>query len=276
MTPGPRTHFTTLTEAEKKSKLWQLSNKKGKCTIWLRGSKSRVVYRTKDFIKETSKLVLHEESQSPQLGQEVLGTFELNNVSFFFKAKVAVHSSEEFVVEVTGDCYKSERRQNFRLLTYPIYDITAMFKLPAGYEGGKIIDIKNRVSQTGLFKSFLKLVDPAGESSTKGDSVKLRIQDLSVTGMSVHIGLAELEWFRAGETIQNVEVMLEGEKIMIPACRIVYVVDHIGHSDKHIKKFKVGIRFDSMPKDLDDLLGAKINELLRAVDANKDFEDFLK
>jgi len=275
MSQEPRTHFTSLNEAEKKSKLWQLASQKGKCTLWRRGQKERSSFRTIEFKRDENRLLLHEEPGAPSVGQDVLGTFELNGVGYFFKAKITPAGIDEVGVDTTGEFFKSERRQNFRLLTYPIYDISAVFKLPAHYDGGKVVDIKNRSSQTGLFKSFLKLVDPHKEEKI-GETLKLRLQDLSVTGMSVHIGAAELDWFRAGELSENVEIQISGETIAIPKCRLVYVVDHIGHSDRHHKKYKVGIRFEELPTDIDHLLGAKINELLRSVDANKEFEDFIK
>lgn len=275
MSQGPRTHFTSLTESEKKSKLWQLSSAKGECTLWQRGQKERRSFRVKDFIREENRLVLHREAASMAVGQEILGTFDLKGVSFFLKASITKLNQDDIHLIVAGDFYKSERRQNFRLLAYPIYDINVSFKLPASYEGRKVVDIRNKTSQTGLFKSFLRLVEPQ-RSQDDESLLRLRVQDLSLTGMSVFIGAAELEWFRAGDKMTDVEVTIQGERLVFPHCVIVYVVDHIGTTDRQQKKYKVGIHFESLPEEIERNLSGKINALLRSIDANREFEDFLK
>ena len=275
MSQVPQTNFTTLNESEKKSKLWQLSRALGKCTLWKRGDKDRISFRIKEYLRDEDRLILHREPGVFSTTQDVLGSFELKGVNFFFKSKVLQVSEDEIVLTTTGEFYKSERRRNFRLLAYPLYEITANFVLPVGYEGGKVVDIRNKTNQTGLFKSFLKLVDP--QASTEDQSkMRSRVQDLSVTGMSIHIGEVELEWFRAGEKMNNVEITLPNEILIIPTCKIVYVVDQIGHGDRQQKKYKVGLNFDDLPEKIELKLASSINGLLRTVDSNKDFEDFLE
>ncbi|MBY0516588.1 MAG: PilZ domain-containing protein [Bacteriovoracaceae bacterium] len=276
MTQLPRTHFTSLGDAEKKSKLWQLSSQNGSCTLWSKGDKEKQLYRVKDYNRDEGRLLFHDEHVTFPIGKEILGTFELNGVSFFFKGKVTTSSSDGVSVSTSGEFYKSERRQNFRLLTYPIYDISAEFKLPESYAGGKVIDFRQKISQTGLFKSFLRIVDPGSENQELGSLVKMRVQDLSVTGLSIHIGSAELDWFKAGTEIKELVLNISSDVIVIPKSKIVYVIDHIGHADRFHKKYKIGLRFEDLPSQIDQKLGSKINELLRSVDANKEFEDFLK
>lgn len=273
MSQAPRTHFTTLTEAEKKSKLWQLARNLGKCTLWQRGNSERHSYRSKEFQRDTCRLELHQELPALRQGTELLGSFELSGVVFFFKGHVSSASAELLQVEIPGDLFKSERRANFRLLAYPIYDIQATFTLPANYQGGKVVDIRKKGSQTGLFKSFLKLVDP-GLHEGRTDQLKLRVQDLSNSGMSVFIGELELEWFKAGEELKDVALQLAGDDMTLPRCRIVYVVDHIGPGERTHKKYKVGFRFEELPVEADKRITGKINDLLRSIDANKEFEDF--
>lgn len=275
MSQEPRNHFTSLTEPEKKSKLWQLSTAKGKCTLWQHGHKDRRPFRVKDFIREENRLVLHRETAPLGVGQDILGTFDLKGVSFFLKAKISKIELDEVHLVVAGDFYKSERRQNFRMLAYPIYDITASFKLPASYEGGKVVDIRNKSSQTGLFKSFLRIVEPLRSGEEQG-LLRVRVQDVSLTGLSIFIGPAELDWFRAGEKINNLEVDLQGDKLVFPESHVVYVVDQIGTMDRQQKKYKVGIRFEALDAELERLLSGTINALLRTIDANSEFEDFLK
>jgi hypothetical protein len=62
---------------------------------------------------------------------------------------------------------------------------------------------------------------------------------------------------------------------MIPQVKVVYIVDYISR-DKKIKTYKVGLHFLNLTTTVDEMLGRKINELLRQIDFNKDFENFTK
>lgn len=275
MTASPQTTFTTLSASEKKSKLRQLVAQSGSCTLWLKGQRERSSFKVKDLNLETLQISFHPEAMLLAGKTELLGSFELSGVDFFFKARVISQTKDALVLDAGGEFYKSERRQNFRLLAYPIYDITVRFRLPEAYVGGKVVDIKNRSSQTGLFKSFLKLVDPAADDGL-GESLRFRVQDLSVTGLSFFVGEVELPFFKTGELFQGLELSIQGDPVELTKARIVYVVDQIGFGDKGAKKFKVGVHFEDLPLETDQQLGRKINELLRQIDANADFEDFVK
>ena len=70
------------------------------------------------------------------------------------------------------------------------------------------------------------------------------------------------------------QLTFSDDVIVIPEAKVIYVVDFIG--DKGLKKIKVGIHFENITTQIDEALGKKINKLLRDVDSNKDFENFLK
>lgn len=275
MSEATRTSFTTLTMAEKQSKLWQLSQSSKLCTLWVRGSKVKINHRVHQYIREDDSLALYGEDSSLQVNQEVLGTFDLKGVSFFFKAKIEKAVEDKITLAFTGDFFKSERRNNFRLLAYPIYSIYCLFDFPQGYQGGSVIDFKSKMSQTGLFRSFLKLVDndPQRDDLKK---VKLRVQDISVTGLSLSIGQAELEWFKAGELMSPITIQFSDLELEVKKPLVVYIVDYVGHIEKGLKKYKVGIKFENVSEEFDINLSKKINSLLREIDANADFEDFLR
>lgn len=275
MTTSSQTSFTTLSTNEKKSKLRQLASQKSTCTLWIKGQKDRSTFKVKDYDKDQQQLAFHPEAMMLAGGAELLGSFELNGVGFFFKTKVLSQSKDALVLDAAGEFFKSERRQNFRLMAYPIYDITARFKLSESYVGGKVVDIRNRSGQTGLFRSFLKLVDPSASDSL-GETLRFKVQDLSVTGLSLFVGEIELPYFKTGDVFEALELSVQGELIAIPKARIVYVVDQIGHGEKGAKKYKIGVHFEDLPIETDQRLAGKINELLRQIDSNNEFEDFLK
>lgn len=272
--PEASSHFSPLNVAEKRSKLRQLDQIKGQLTLWRKGEKTRLIHRVKSFNRESDELVVHLETLRPKAGELILASFDLNGVSYFFKASVARFLADEITLQCTDEFYKSERRQNVRVLTFPVFDLNGFFTIPVSYEDGKILNISRRPSQTGIFKSFLKLVD-AGDAGDDS-KLKLRLQDLSSTGMSVFVGPAELDWFKAGEELRDTEIHFVDEVLRFPKIKIVYVVDHIGHASRKQKQYKVGLRFDEMPQSLAESLNGKIATMLRTLDLNKDFEDFLK
>lgn len=192
-------------------------------------------------------------------------------MSFFAEVHFQVSIIEFCVLKFEKPLYKSERRSSYRLLAYPLYEIFAEFHLDKAYEDGKVIDFKTKTSQTALFKSFLKIV---GDKDNEG-ILKLRIQDLSVSGMAIHVGPIEVEYFAKDMIFENIDLKFKDLKVTIPKIKIIYVVDYIS-GDKGPKKYKLGIHFEDLPPSIDDVLGKKINELLRENDMNSDFENFLK
>jgi len=264
--------FSALNDAEKRSKLRQLAQSKGSVTVWPKGSASRTVYRIREFERDGDVIHLHHEGEPPKVDQALLGSFELHGVSFFFKAQAGQASEEGWQLRANGEFYKSERRRNFRMLAFPLYEVHLSLPLGEGYTGGKVVDIQRRPGQTGLFRSFLKLVEAAGSGAGETEA-SLRVQDLSATGLSILLSEAELPWFRAGGVFEGVRLRFPDETVTLPSLQVVYVVDQIG--DRGPKKFKAGLRFAG-DTATEEKIAAKINALLREVDANRDFEDFIE
>jgi hypothetical protein len=177
----------------------------------------------------------------------------------------------------SGDFYKSERRNSFRLMTYPQFEVWCEIDLGSNYGGGNVVGLKNRISQTGIFKNFLKLVNsPEEESAIETGSLKIRLQDLSTTGMSIHIGELEKEHFAKDKIFENVNIRFTDSVIQVPKMRVMYLAPYVGGADRNLKLYKAGIHFENLPTVIDEAIGKKINDLLRQNDHNKDFENFIK
>ncbi len=271
------TFFSKLDSEEKKSRLAQIASVRGKITTWVKGSKEKKAFDVLSFDRERSGLVLDSVEEAYRPGQTVLSTFDFRGMSFFSETVFQRAISKHSILLFTNDLYKSERRASYRLLTYPIYKVWAEFDLGEAYEGGggKVIDLKTKTSQTGLFKDFLKLVESHQAESGKTQRLKIRIQDLSITGMALHVGELESRYFLKDLVFNQVTLRFEDEEFQIPKTKVVYVVDYIS-SDRNLKSYKVGCQFVDLPTNLDEKLGKKINLLLRQIDFNKDFENFVK
>lgn len=269
-----QTYFSKQDPTEKLSRLSLLGSSRGVVTVWLKGSKTKYDYTVFKFDKDREELVLDTKDRNFKSGDVILCTFELRGMNFFSEVVYLESISGHVVLQIKGTLFKSERRSSYRLLTFPLYEVNAEFDLGEVYEGGKVIDLKNRSNQTGLFKNFLKLV---GSNDQDGDlaRLKIRVQDLSTTGMALHIGELEHQYFEKNLVYKNVVLRFADESFSVPEVKIVYVVDYISN-DKNLKRYKVGLHFENLPPTLDDKIGKKINSLLRQNDHNKDFENFIK
>jgi hypothetical protein len=270
-----QTFFSKLDPLEKMSRLGQLGLSKGQVTVWIKGQKEKHLLNVLDFDKERSELVLDSKDNFFPLNANILCTFDLRGMTFFSQVTLLKSLVGFNVIQFKQDLFKSERRSSYRLLTYPIYDVWSEFDLGESYEGGNVVDLKSKTNQTGLFKNFLKIVEGKEEEAVLLSKLKIRVQDLSVTGMAIHIGELETKYFSKGVLFKDVNILFQDELILIPEVKVMYVVDYIA-GDKKLKKYKVGLHFPNLPTVNDTQLGNKINKLLREIDFNKDFENFLK
>ncbi len=270
-----QTFFSKLDLHEKTNRLNQLGVSRGKVTLWLKGGKEKILETVLKFDKEHQSLVLDSKDNIFPPNTPILCTFDLRGMTFFAQAVFRKSIGEDAVVEIKADLFKSERRNSYRLLTFPIYEVWAIFDLGEVYESGKVIDFKTKSSSntTDLFKNFLNIVSE--DQSDALGTIKIRIQDLSTTGMALHVGQLEQEYFIKNADFHKVKITFLDEVIEIPEVKVVYIVDYIS-SDKNLKKYKVGLNFPDNPTNIDEVLGRKINQLLRESDFNKDFENFIK
>ena len=270
------TYFSKLDPSEKISRLVQLSNSKGQVTLWVKGQKQKFIFKILEFDKDRLEIILDTKESVFPKGTSLLCSFELRGMYFFSQVSANKSIVDHFILEAKSELYKSEKRGSFRLLTFPIYEVYSEFDLGEAYEGGKVIDLKSRSNQTALFKNFLKIIENKDEETENDNQmVKCRVQDLSTSGLSLHVGEIEAHYFSKGFIYKNVRIVFLDNVIVIPEVKVVYVVDYVS-GDKNLKKYKVGLTFPNLPAVIDDQLGAKINQLLREIDFNKDFENFTK
>jgi hypothetical protein len=267
------TFFSKLDLKEKVGRLIQLNNSKGRVTVWVKGQEKRHTFKILDFIQEQSEIVLDTKEIIFPKGTTLLCSFELRGMYFFSEVTANKSIIDYFVLDSNGPLFKSEKRSSYRLLTYPIYTVYSEFDLDVAYEGGVVIDLKSRTNQNTLFKKFLNLIETK-ENDGSAPLVKFRVQDLSTSGLSLHVGELEAQFFSKDYIYKNVKIRFLDAVVIIPEVKVVYVVDYI--ADKNLKKYKVGLHFSIMPEMIEEQIGSKINQLLREIDFNKDFENFIK
>lgn len=268
-------YFSKLETNEKISRLVRLATSKGQITVWKKGQDERYSGEVTSFDKQNKELVVKLPENKFVTSSSALCSFQFHGLLFFGQVIVLRNSGGVSILKFDGDLFKSERRANYRLLTYPIYEVWAEVDLGEVYQGGKVIDLKSKISQTNLFKSFLKLVDDNQDADSQIRNLKLRVQDLSITGMAVNLGDLESKYFTRDRIFKNVKIKFIDEEIHIPEIKVMYIVDFIGQ-DKFGSKFKVGLSFSDLNTKTSDNISKKINQLLREIDFNLDFEKFIK
>jgi hypothetical protein len=266
--------FSKQDPTETSSRLKLLSASKGFVTIWEKGKKDKFRYQVLKFDHDRMELVLESFDQHFNKGSLLLCSFEIRGISFFSEIIFESSISGHVVLQFKNPLYRSERRSNFRLLAYPIYEIWVEFEFENSQNNSNVIDIRNKRSQTTLFKDFLKMLNT--ESSLPiTQKVKIRVQNLSSTGFALDVGPIELGHFKKDMIFEDLNLIFSDEVIQIPKTKIVYVVESV-NSEQNSKKFRLGTHFEDLPPSTEEKISAKISKLLRNVDVNKDFENFIK
>ena len=267
-----QTFFSKLDQAEKDNRLTAIGNNRGKITVWIKGQKEKHLIDVVKYDPLRMVLVLDTRDDIFPNNAATLCSFEFRGMSFFSETIFLKSVGDYACLKFNSTLFKSEKRSSFRLMTFPLHEVWAIFNLDEGYQGGKVIDLRTKQSTTAIFNKFLNLVE--GDENNPS-ALKIRVQDLSTTGMALHIGDLESRYFSKDTIFKNVRLRFSDEEIVIPEAKIVYSVNFIG-SDKNLKKFKLGIQFQNLSSTLDHQLGKKINSLLRESDHNKDFENLKK
>jgi len=270
MTEEKQTYFTKQNDKEKQSKLAQVSNAALVLTIWEKGSSVKEKFSTTEFDRNDFFLYLSSNDKSTYINKKVLYAFSINGVNYFGKGELNDLRDNRYRLDCSDDLFKSERRENFRLLTYPHHNSYIQIPLSdTEVESSNIVDFKTKMSQTGLFKNFLEIVgDDVGD--IKEGFVKFRVLDLSVSGLAFQIGEIEKEIIEDIKELSPVFVFFN-EEIEIPKLEIRYIVPMIQKSGV---AYKVGAKFLDIDVNTDQHLGKLINSAMRNFES--EFEDFIK
>lgn len=267
------TYFQDQTDKEKASKLLQLANNKDDITIWAKGDSFREKFSANEYSKDRVELIVNASKKSSLTNKEVLYSFKINGVNYFGKGKLKNLNAKSYVLQATEVLYKSERRNTFRLLTYPHHQVYIKLPIPEEeIEKSNVVSFNTKMSETNLFENFLSLIDEKTKGNYRKGYFPFRVLDLSVTGLAFQSGDMESDFFPAEKEIEKIFLDFNGQEIELPKCEVVYNVS-ILHSNTQQRTKKIGIRFLDVDTNLDEQLGRLINGALR--DVESDFEDFI-
>lgn len=277
MTDDKNVYFKALNEQEKLSKLALLSkDENANIVVWKKGSAEKHKLKVCDYVRSRAEIQILKNFPKELLKSEVLISFELSGLNFFGQAKVVERLGSQIWLEVSEELYKSERRKNFRLLTFPHHNVHINFKVgKEKIKKSNVLNIRgNSGEQTGLFKNFLNLIGEKEKSLDPDEYLRFRVLDVSVTGLALQFGDIEREFFDDPEQVFINSVLEFDEKmITIPELKVLYIQDKYA-LDKSTTVTKAGVAFQNLDVNLDEELSFLINKTLRSIES--EFEGFLK
>lgn len=273
MSSENKSHFTLLNIDEKRSKLNQLANcGNAKATVWIKQKNNRTVITLSKFDREELSFHVHSELDSAFFNQAILYTFQVNGVQYFGECRLIQGVEPKILLSCESNLYKNEKRSNFRVLTYPHQNVYINVRMPEFDEiKNNVISFKTKQSETGLFKNFLQMIE---EDGSKTGLLKLRVLDLSLTGLALRYGELEKKILeQIGNNLGEVFLQFHDQEIVIDKASIVYNVDYLSR-DKKIRVYKAGIVFDKLDSNEQERLNQLVNNTL--IVQTDDFEDFIK
>jgi len=273
----PGVYFDKLTLDEKQSKLSQLARSvENKMTVWVKGSKTKYTFGPIGYNRASENVQVIGDPHKDILNREVLVAFQISGLNFFGKCRLShLESNKDILVNFSGDLFKSERRSNFRLLTYPHQNIHLFVKVPIEKNSNSnLISLATKTNEMNLFRNFLKLVGDTEDTKEREGHLKLRVLDISVTGLAIQLGEIEKSVFENLDAdLGSMHLDFNGEMIEIPNGQMLYVLDFVAQ-DKKTKFYKGGIRFVDIDTNFDEKISSIINQTLRKLEY--EFEDFLE
>lgn len=273
----PSVYFKKLTESEKQSKLARLCTvNDSSVVVWLKGSKNKYTLKPSQFYKSKKEILITGDVPDNLFNKEVLVSFELSGLHFFGQSKLITQTSDKLYLDFNlVDLFKSERRANFRLLTFPHQKVYLHIKVPSEeVEQSNIVQFNTKTSETGLFTNFLSLIGEKNSIKKIEGYIKLRVLDISVTGLALRLGDIENKFLeKIGPKFTEMYLEFNENMIAIPEGEILYKLDFLA-PDRKTRMFKGGLKFSNIDTNLDEELSKIINETLRSLDS--EFEDFLK
>ncbi len=278
-------NFLELSLDEMTVKLSTLENQKEMLKIWIRGEEAQL-YRVNSFFifksPEQRKAYLSlfsegDESDQAYIGKRILFTFNLNEVDYFSEGTVSIDEVHKtLIVELDKEFYRSEKRTNERLLTYPHHQVYVYFKVQDEKDESNVIELKREEDKLYLdYKQRQKkeLKEKLKEKvSDIEDLVGFRVLDISRSGVAFLVGEDEGKYF-SEKGKYSFYVLFDGDLFVVKGASLVYKVDYVGGSEGK-KRFKVGLTFAPVA-NLTHYVTELLKEGVETDSIKREFEDFI-
>lgn len=283
---GKKANFLKLTVEEMGTRLTLLAKQKEVIKVWEKGEDA-FLYRVRDFSAMKTAEFSHyfltlfsegKESDETLIGKKIFLTFSLKDSDYFTNGTVAYDDvNDNLVVNLAKTFFRTEKRGNERLLTFPHHQVYAYFKVLNDKEESNVIELKRdedkkyidyKVKKKQELKERLKQ-----KISDVEDLIGFRALDISKSGIAFIINEDESRYF-ADDHKYSFYILFDGDIFVVKGADLVYKVSFVsGSQDK--SRFKVGLNFTPVEK-----LTKHISNLLHESEdldqIKEEFEEFVE
>lgn len=212
--------------------------------------------------------------------------FTINDIDYFLRGKVVEQMEDnlQMVVELEEHCFRVEKRNKERLITYPVYDVYAYLK----YQKSKASNVVFFNKKEQQSRDFLTEIDniqknkimEMAENLQIEDSEELvgfRVEDLSSSGLSFFASAKEKDNILdvIGDEKFTLVLNFEMQVFNLEEAQVVYKINYINSQFSGVPMYKIGITFKTSPslkRKIEDHSGITVD----LVDYQKEFEEFVK
>lgn len=263
-----KANFLKLSVEEMGTKLSVLAKQKEVIKVWEKGEDA-FVYRVTDYtvmkLPDSSNYFLTlfsegKESDDALIGKRVLINFSIKDSDYFSDGVVAADDVNKTLhIQLSRTFYRTEKRGNERLLTFPHHQVYAYFKVLTEKEESNVIELKRdedrnyidyKVKKKQELKERLKQ-----KISDVEDLIGFRALDISRSGIAFIINEDESKYF-AEDNKYSFYILFDGDIFVVKGADLVYKVNYVGGS-QGTKRFKVGLNFtpvEKLTKHITDIL----------------------
>ncbi len=249
MVESSKEKFTGLNVSEISSKISSFVNGEKPIRVWSKGEEPVLA-----FVKEYKEQVLtldisNSLIDSHKLLDRVFVNFSYNSVDYFAKGDLISDEDGRVIIKLNNDVFKSEKRSNERLLTFPHHQVYAYFKVYSDENASNIISLnKFNEAPSSAIDTFVseRLKSIVGESDGIAELMGFRILDLSSNGLSFCANNRETGYFVGLEESSNVEftLMFDEKPYSLKCADIVYIVDYVNSRASKVPMKKIGVHFN--------------------------------
>ncbi|OUR93708.1 hypothetical protein A9Q84_19795 [Halobacteriovorax marinus] len=278
MVESSKEKFTGLNVSEISSKISSFVNSEKPIRVWSKGSEPSLA-----FIRNIEKRVITLDVSTSiievDFSDKVFLNFSFNSVDYFAKGSLLSENNGLLSIELEEEVFKSEKRHNERLLTFPHHQVHAYFKVYSDENSSNIISI-NRFKETpnSALESFVseKMKQIVDEEDAIAELMGFRILDLSSDGLSFFANSRETSYFAGLKDDGGIQftLMFEGTSYSLKYAEIVYIVDYVNQRAARIPMKKIGIHFDEND-EIKESINKLINDSGALREVDKSFESFL-
>ena len=280
------TNFLKLKVDEIIAKLQNLADQKEVVKVWRKGGLPSF-YRVSDLlvlksdIKSDVLLSFFSEGEatdSTLIGKESYLSFTFNDIDYFADGTmIKDESHDKIVLRLSGEVYRSEKRDNQRLITFPHHEVYAYFKIISDTEVTNVISINKsdkKSYETLKIKRKESLKEKLSQRVEDTENlVGFRALDISQSGIAFLVTAKEGIHFKDDKKM-SFYLLFDEEMFIIKGSQLVYKVNYLGGQDK-TERFKIGLTYGPS-RELSSFLEKILGEGDHLELARKDFEEFLR